>query len=127
MTSLRPLPDLHPEVVRTVVDLVDAAIPCIGGDVSLKRIGSAAEFFLTRYWQRTVIGPYVLTTVETRPGVFETTVNWGDDGPEVDAFGSGRSFDKASAEENHEEVEEAITNRVGKCARIVIDFPPPAA
>lgn len=95
--------------------------------MALKRIGSAAQFFLTRYWQRTVIGPYVLTTVETRPGVFETTVTWGDDGPEVDVFGSGRSFDRPSAEENHEEVQEAITSRVGNRARIVVDFPPPAA
>jgi hypothetical protein len=95
--------------------------------LALKRIGSAAEFFLTRHWQRTVIGPYVLTTVETRRGVFETSVTWGDDGPEVDAFGSGRSFDQASAEENHAEVRAAITRDVGDGARLVVDFPPPAA
>jgi hypothetical protein len=93
----------------------------------LKTIGSAARFFLTRYWQRTVIGPYVLTTVETRPNVFDTSVTWGEEGPEVKVFGSGRAFDCVAAQENHVEVEEVIRRRLGAGTRIVTDFPPPAA
>jgi hypothetical protein len=93
----------------------------------LRTIGSAARFFLTRYWQRTVIGPYVLTTVETRPNIFDTSVTWGEAGPEVDVFGSGRAFDSVAARENHAEVEKAIRRDLGIGARSFIDFPPPAA
>lgn len=93
--------------------------------MALRPIGSAAEFFLKRHWQRTVIGPYVLTTVEVRRGTFETSVTWGDGGPEVDVFGSGQSFDQGSAEETHAELSKSIEREVGRPA--VVDLPPPAA
>lgn len=93
--------------------------------MALRLIGSAAAFFLTRYWQRTAIGPYVLTTAEVRRDVFETTVTWGDGGPEVDVFGSGRSFDQGSAEETHTALSNVIERAIGRPA--LVDFPPPAA
>jgi hypothetical protein len=97
---------------------------------SLRRprlIGIAARFFLERYWVQTLIGPYVLTTVESRPGVFDTTVTWGEGGAEVHAFGSGQAFDKAAAEENHEEVESAIVEQVRVVAKTIVGSLPPAA
>jgi hypothetical protein len=81
--------------------------------MALRPIGAAAQFFLTRHWQRTVIGPYVLTTVEIRPGTYETSVTWGDGGPEIDAFGSGRAFDREAAEDTHREMREAIEHAAG--------------
>ncbi len=64
-------------------------------------IGEAARFFLTRHWVRTRVGPYVVTTTEVRPKAYETTVTWGEDGPEVERFGSGLAFDPAVADANH--------------------------
>jgi hypothetical protein len=93
--------------------------------MALRPIGSATRFFLTRHWQRTVIGPYVVTTVEFCRDVYKTSVTWGDGGPEVDVFGSGESFDQDSAEETHTAITNAIERAVGRSA--VIDFPPPAA
>jgi hypothetical protein len=93
----------------------------------LRTIGSAAEFFLNRHWQRTVIGPYVLTTVEVRWGVYESSVTWGDGGPEVDLFGSGQSFDKGTAEDTHAELSEKIKREVGPSVAAAVDFLPPAA
>ncbi|MGN6274679.1 MAG: hypothetical protein ACTHNP_01965 [Solirubrobacterales bacterium] len=65
--------------------------------------------------------------METRPNVFDTSVTWGEEGPEVEAFGSGRAFDSVAAKENHADVEEAIRRHIGAGARSFIDFPPPAA
>jgi hypothetical protein len=93
--------------------------------MALRPIASAAGFFLTRHWQRTAIGPYVVTTAEVRRDVFETSVTWGDEGPEVSVFGSGKSFDQGSAEETHTALSTVIERAVGLPA--VADFPPPAA
>lgn len=98
-----------------------------GSSGSPRLIGAAAKFFLERFWVQTVIGPYVLTTVESRPGVYDTTVTWGEDGPEVDAFGSGQSFDETAAQENHEEVEASIVKQIGAGSHTVLGNPPFAA
>jgi hypothetical protein len=95
--------------------------------MALKMIGSAVEFFLKRHWQRTVIGPYVVTTVEVRAGVYESSVTWGDGGPTVDLFGSGRAFDKEAAEDTHRELGRRVRRQTGPTAATAVDFPPPAA
>lgn len=93
--------------------------------IALKTIGEAARFFLTRHWVRTRIGPYVVTTTEVRPGAYETSVCWGEDGPEVEQFGLGLAFELSEAKANHE----AICNRVeaGVGLERVSATPPPAA
>lgn len=91
----------------------------------MKAIGNAARFFLTRYWVRTRIGPYVVTTVEVRRSAFETGVTWGEDGPEIDEFGAGLAFDRGGATENHEAICEQVEVSVGRVG--VPASPPPAA
>ncbi len=81
--------------------------------IALKTIGSAAKFFLTRHWERSWVGPYVITTTEARPGAYETTVTWGEAGPQVEQFGSGLSFDLDGAEDVHREVCERVEREVG--------------
>ena len=68
----------------------------------MKMIGEAARFFLTRYSERTPIGPYVVTTTEVRPSAYETAVTWGEGGPEVAHFGFGLALELAEAVVNHE-------------------------
>lgn len=93
--------------------------------IALKTIGEATHFFLTRHWVRTRIGPYVVTTTEVRPSAYETTVTWGEDGPEVERFGSGLAFDREGAEEVHERVCEAVEGETGRLPLPLL--PPPAA
>lgn len=91
----------------------------------MKTIGEAARFFLTRYWVRDRIGPYVVTTAEVRPSAYKTSVSWGEDGPELDEFGSGLAFEPAEADVNHEAVCGRVEARAG-LARVPAQ-PPPAA
>lgn len=93
--------------------------------IALKTIGEAARFFLTRHWVRTRIGPYVVTTTEVRPSAFETSVTWGEDGPEVDQFGSGLAFELADAKSNHEAICSEVEAAVGLVR--ISATPPPAA
>ena len=72
--------------------------------MALRTIGRAAHFFLTRHWERTWVGPYMVTTVEARPSAYETTVTWGEGGPQVEQFGSGLAFDRKGAEALHDEI-----------------------
>jgi hypothetical protein len=81
--------------------------------IALKTIGEAARFFLTRHWVRTRVGPYVVTTTEVRPSAYETTVTWGEDGPEVAHFGSGLAFELPDANANHEAICEQVEASVG--------------
>ena len=81
--------------------------------MALRTIGIAARFFLTRYCVRTRIGPYVVTTVEVRPRAYETSVTWGEDGPEVEDFGDGLAFDPGAADRHHRETSEEVEASVG--------------
>lgn len=81
--------------------------------IALKPAGEAVRFFLSRYWVRTWIGPYVVATTEVRPGAFETSVTWGEDGPEVEAFGGRLAFDQDGATANHEASCERVEESVG--------------
>lgn len=78
--------------------------------IGLNRI---TRFHLTRYRERAWIGPYVVTTAEVRPSAFETTVTWGEDGPEVEQFGSGVAFGVERAEEVHDSVCRRVEGEVG--------------
>jgi len=93
--------------------------------IALKMIGEAARFFLTRHWVRTRVGPYVVTTTEVRPSAYETTVTWGEDGPEVDHFGSGLAFELRDATANHEAICERVEAGVG-LIRLPAPHPPAA-
>lgn len=93
--------------------------------IALKTIGEAARFFLTRHWVRTRIGPYVVTTTEVRPSAYETSVGWGEDGPEVELFGSGLAFDLSDAKANHEEICSRVEAGVG-LVRVPATLPPAA-
>ncbi|HEX7244093.1 MAG TPA: hypothetical protein VF245_00835 [Solirubrobacterales bacterium] len=93
--------------------------------IALKTIGEAARFFLTRHWVRTRIGPYVVTTSEVRPSAYETSVTWGEDGPEVERFGSGLAFEPEGAAENHEAICERVEASVGR-VRAPVPHPPAA-
>lgn len=81
-----------------------------------RSIGNAARFFLTRHCERTAIGPYVVTTTEARPRRFETSVTWGQAGPEVEAFGSGVAFDLPNAKAVHAELCQCIEEITGRRA-----------
>lgn len=93
--------------------------------IALKTIGEAARFFLTRHWVRTRVGPYVVTTTEGRPSAYETTVTWGENGPEVDHFGSGLAFELKDASANHEAICERVEASVG-LLRLSAPRPPAA-
>jgi hypothetical protein len=93
--------------------------------IALRPIGEAARFFLTRHWERTAVGPYVVTTAEVRPGAYETTVTWGEAGPEVEHFGSGLAFDPGQAEAEHEAVCARVEAGVGR-TRLPMSRPPAA-
>jgi hypothetical protein len=86
----------------------------------------AAEFFLTRYWNKTAIGPYVVVTCEVRPSAFETTVTWGDGGAQVDRFGSALAFDEGNARQAHDDLCEQIEQGTG-LARTPLTSGSPAA
>lgn len=68
----------------------------------MKTIGKASRFFLTRYWVKTRIGPYVVTTTEIRPGLYETSVTWGEGGLEVEEFDTSLAFEPTAAPVDHE-------------------------
>lgn len=92
----------------------------------MKLVGKAArKFFLTRHLDRSWIGPYVVTTVEVRPGALETTVTWGEGGLQVEQFGSGLAFDLERADELHDAVCVRVEEEVG-VARIPAPLPPAA-
>lgn len=91
----------------------------------LRTIGTAARFFLARDWERSWVGPYLIVTAEARPGAYETTVTWGEGGPQVERFGSGLAFGPRAASEDHEELCGRIEREVG--ARRLPVPPPPAA
>ncbi|HEU5105232.1 MAG TPA: hypothetical protein VFU11_05280 [Solirubrobacterales bacterium] len=93
--------------------------------MALKPIGEAARFFLTRHWVRTRIGPYVVTTTEARPSAYETSVTWGEDGPEVKQFGSGLAFELSDAAANHEAICTGVESNVGLVGESATS--PPAA
>jgi len=95
--------------------------------IALKTIGEATRFFLTRHWQQASIGPYVITTAETRPGRFETTVTWGEEGPRIQRFGSALSFDLEGALDSHEEMCERVEREAGIERRFPTPPQPPAA
>ncbi|MBS1895487.1 MAG: hypothetical protein JST59_29660 [Actinobacteria bacterium] len=81
--------------------------------LAMRTIGEAARFFLTRHWVRTHVGPYVVTTTEVRPKAYETNVTWGEDGPEVERFGSGLAFDPVAADADHKAVCRRVEAAVG--------------
>lgn len=93
--------------------------------IALKTIGEAARFFLTRYWVRTQIGPYVVATTEVRPSAYETSVTWGEDGPEVEQFGSDLAFALIRAQKNHDAICRAVEDSV-RLGRVPV-APRPAA
>jgi hypothetical protein len=93
--------------------------------IALKTIGEGARFFLTRHWVRTRIGPYVVTTTEVRPSAYETSVCWGEDGPEVELFGSGLAFELSDAKANHEVICNGVEAGVG-LVRVSATLPPAA-
>ncbi|HEY5052537.1 MAG TPA: hypothetical protein VII45_03925 [Solirubrobacterales bacterium] len=95
--------------------------------MELKTIGSAARFFVMRYRRQTSIGPYVVTTAEVRPAAYETSVTWGEGGPQIESFGSGFSFDEGNAAAAHEEVCGAVEVDVGLQRASISDGLPPAA
>jgi hypothetical protein len=86
----------------------------------------AAEFFLTRYWNRTAVGPYVVVTCEVQPSAYETTVTWGDGGSQVDCFGSAFAFDEGNARKAHDDLCEQVELNTG-LARVPITNGSPAA
>jgi len=67
----------------------------------------------------------VVTTAEARTNAFETSVTWGEDGPEVEHFGGGLAFGLHHATANHEVICEQVEASVG-LVRIPAS-PPPAA
>lgn len=93
--------------------------------IALKMIGEAARFFLTRHWVRTRVGPYVVTTTEVRPSAYETGVTWGEEGAEVESFGSGLAFDLDDATANHEAICKRVEAGVG-LLRLPAPRPPAA-
>lgn len=93
--------------------------------IALKTIGEAARFFLTRHWVRRGVGPYVITTVEVRPSAYETSVTWGEDGPEVEHFGSELTFDLGEAKGNQARICARVEAAVGP-ARPSVRRPPAA-
>lgn len=66
-----------------------------------------------------------MTTTEVRPSAYETGVTWGEDGPEVEQFGTGLAFEKGGADANHEEICEQVEAAVG-LARVPPGAPPAA-
>ena len=93
--------------------------------IALRTIGEAARFFLTRHWFRTHVGPYVVTTTEVRPGAYETSVTWGEDGPEVHQFGSGLAFELKDATADHEAICGQVEASIG-LVRLPAHHPPAA-
>jgi hypothetical protein len=95
---------------------------------ALRLLGSlAAEFFLKRYWNQTAIGPYVVVTCEVRPSAYESTVTWGEGGPQVDCFGSALAFDEGNAKDAHEDLCDQIERSVGVGRVPLASGHPPAA
>lgn len=82
----------------------------------MRTIGEGARFFLTRHWVRTRIGPYVVTTTEVRPSAYETTVTWGEGGPQVGDFGSDLTFKPEQAKANHGAICARVKKSVGLLA-----------
>lgn len=77
-------------------------------------IGLATRFFLTRRWNQSVIGPYVVTTAEVRISAFETTASWGVDGPQLDElFGAELTFDEKDASDAHEAMCQSVEREAG--------------
>lgn len=93
--------------------------------LAVKTIGEAVGFFLTRYWVRARIGPYVVTTTEVRRSAFQTSVTWGEGGLEVDQFGSALAFDQVAADVNHEAICERAEASTG-LRRVALRVPPAA-
>jgi hypothetical protein len=81
--------------------------------IALKTIREAARFIVARFWVRTRIGPYVVTTTEVRPGAYETGVTWGEDGAEIEDFGEGLAFDIGGAKANHKAICEQVEAEAG--------------
>lgn len=75
----------------------------------------------------TRVGPYVVTTAEVNLGRYETAVTWGEDGPEIDSFSSGKSFSKGAAEQTHSEILDEVKEAVGPGVAISPFQLPPAA
>jgi hypothetical protein len=94
---------------------------------ALKRIGPATKFFITRFCERTPIGPYVVTTTEVRRSEYKTTVTWGEGGPEVELFGSAVSFDQRRAEGAHTEICALVEEATGLARVPLAGGLPPAA
>jgi hypothetical protein len=93
--------------------------------IGMKTIGEAARFFLTRHRACARVGAYVVTTTEVRPSAFETTVTWGEGGPEVEHFDGELAFDLDDAKSNHEAVCERVEASVG-LVRVSAPAPPAA-
>ena len=68
---------------------------------------------MTRHWVRTRIGPYVVITTEVRPSAYETSVTWGEEGPEVDYFGAGLALNLVDAKALHERICDRVEGEVG--------------
>jgi len=90
-----------------------------------RRSAFSARAFLARYWKQSRVGPYAVTTTEVRPGAYETTVTWGEDGPEVHQFGSGMAFDLERAEEVQDELCKRVEAEIG-LVRAPAPHPPAA-
>jgi len=91
----------------------------------MRTIGEATRFFRTRHWAGTRVGPYVITTTEVRPSAYETTVTWGEAGPEVERFGPGLAFERERADELHEGLCEEVEEATG-LRRLPLPLPPAA-
>lgn len=75
-----------------------------------------------------MIGPYVISTAEVRPGAFETTVTWGLDGPQLDeAFGAELTFSELDAMDAHEAMCVLVESEAGRGRMAVTSGLPPAA
>lgn len=89
--------------------------------------GVAFRLFLTRHWQRTPVGPYVVTTAEVEVGKFETTASWGEGGPEIEAFGKDVTFRQPDARIAHDDMCRAAERATGIARSISLGGPTPAA
>lgn len=89
--------------------------------------GVAFRLFLTRHWERTPVGPYVVTTAEVAVGRFETTASWGESGPEIEAFGKDVTFSQADARIAHEDLCRVAERATGIARSISLGGPSPAA
>jgi hypothetical protein len=70
-----------------------------------------------RHRRATLVGPYAVVTVEVRPGLYETSVTWGDGGAEISGFDRSVAFARPAADRDHEETCRAAERVLGVARR----------